>query len=225
MQVNEDKEAREQMILDNIPLVWSLVRRFSFASQEKEELFQVGMVGLVHAVDRFDSAYQVKFSTYAVPLILGEIKRFLREDKPIKVTRTIVENRKKIKEMMQENEQVTMEQLARKTGLSTEDVALALGSEHPVTSIYESVYKSDEGQVTLVDQLAQKGKSLETNVEEEQLLQQAAQALNEMEKKLIQMRFYENKTQSQIGEQLSLSQVQVSRLEKKILYKMRQVIE
>lgn len=219
-----DKEAREQMILDNIPLVWSMVGRFPYATQDREELFQVGMVGLMCAVDRFDTKYQVQFSTYAVPLILGEIKRFLRDDGPVKMTRSIVENRKKIRELPDGGKELSLEQIAEQTGLSMEDVILAMGSEKPVESIYQPVYDSGEGEVLLVDQLQQKDKSVEQDIEDRQLLQQAFGQLDDVEEKLIHLRFFENKTQTQIGEILHMTQVQVSRMEKKVLCKMRRGI-
>jgi RNA polymerase sporulation-specific sigma factor len=219
-----DKEAREQMILDNMPLVWSMVGRFAYANREKEELFQVGMVGLMHAIDRFDTRYQVQFSTYAVPMILGEIKRFLRDDGPMKMTRSILEHRKQIRGLLEQDNDMTMEQLAENSGLSMEDVVLALGSEKPVESIYQPVYDAGEGEVLLVDGLPQKDKPVEQDVEEKQLLQQAFTALEPSEERLIRLRFFENKTQTQIGEILHMTQVQVSRMEKKILCKMRREI-
>ncbi len=221
---NGDSEAREEMILNNIPLVWSMVGRFPHAAQEREELFQVGMVGLLCAVDRFDPAYGVQFSTYAVPLILGEIRRFLRDDGPIKVSRSIVENRKKIRGLPDGGRSYSVEEIAEKTGLRVEDVVLAMGSEKPVESIYQSVYDSGEGEVLLVDQLRQRGKPIEQDIEERQLLQQAFGQLNEVEEQLIHLRFFENRTQTQIGEILHMTQVQVSRMEKKILCKMRRGI-
>lgn len=220
-----DVTAREQMILDNIPLVWSMVARFHYANREKEELFQIGMLGLMQAVDRFDVNFGVQFSTYAVPVIMGEIRRFLRDDAPVKVTRSIVENRKQIQKIQTENPGCTMEELAEKSGLSLEDVVLALESEQPVTSIYESVYDSGDSQIFLVDKLEQKEKTIEEQVEEKELLHQALSRLDDREKQMIEMRFFENKTQTQVGKILNMSQVQISRWEKKVLIKIRQVVE
>lgn len=219
-----DKAAREQMILDNIPLVWSMVGRFHYTGQEKEDLFQVGMVGLMCAIDRFDTSYHVKFSTYAVPLILGEIRRFLRDDGPMKITRSILEHRKQIRLLTETKDDMTIEEIAEKTGLSTEDVVLALGSEKPVESIYQPVYDAGEGEVLLVDKLQQKERSIEEDVEEKQLLKQAFGPLEPEEERLIWLRFFENKTQSETGALLRMTQVQVSRMEKKILGKMRREI-
>lgn len=219
-----DKEERDRLVLDNMPLVWSMVGRFPSAGKDKEELFQIGMIGLMQAIDRFDPTYEVRFSTYAVPLILGEIRRFLRDDNPIKVSRTIAEHRKQVQTLQQGQEDISVDQIVEKTGLTREDVVLAMASARPVTSIYETAYDSGESQVLLVDQLEGKEKPMEEEVLEEQILALAMQALSAEEKNLIQMRFFENMTQTEIAGRLGMTQVQVSRREKKILQKMRQFI-
>lgn len=219
-----DKGERDRLVVDNMPLVWSMVGRFSSSGKDKEELFQIGMIGLMQAIDRFDTTYDVRFSTYAVPLILGEIRRFLRDDNPIKVSRTIAEHRKQIQTLQQGQEDISVDQIVEKTGLTREDVVLAMASARPVTSIYETAYDSGESQVLLVDQLEGKEKPMEEEVLEEQILALAMQALSAEEKNLIQMRFFENMTQTEIAGRLGMSQVQVSRREKKILQKMREFI-
>lgn len=219
-----DKGERDRLVVDNMPLVWSMVGRFSSSGKDKEELFQIGMIGLMQAIDRFDTTYGVRFSTYAVPLILGEIRRFLRDDNPIKVSRTIAEHRKQIQTLQQGQEDISVDQIVEKTGLTREDVVLAMASARPVTSIYETAYDSGESQVLLVDQLEGKEKPMEEEVLEEQILALAMQALSAEEKRLIQMRFFENMTQTEIAGRLGMTQVQVSRREKKILQKMREFI-
>ena len=219
-----DKGERDRLVVDNMPLVWSMVGRFSSSGKDKEELFQIGMIGLMQAIDRFDTTYDVRFSTYAVPLILGEIRRFLRDDNPIKVSRTIAEHRKQIQTLQQGQEDISVDQIVEKTGLTREDVVLAMASARPVTSIYETAYDSGESQVLLVDQLEGKDKPMEEEVLEEQILALAMQALSAEEKNLIQMRFFENMTQTEIAGRLGMTQVQVSRREKKILQKMREFI-
>lgn len=219
-----DKGERDRLIVDNMPLVWSMVGRFSSSGKDKEELFQIGMIGLMQAIDRFDTTYDVRFSTYAVPLILGEIRRFLRDDNPIKVSRTIAEHRKQIQTLQQGQEDISVDQIVEKTGLTREDVVLAMASARPVTSIYETAYDSGESQVLVVDQLEGKEKPMEEEVLEEQILALAMQALSAEEKRLIQMRFFENMTQTEIAGRLGMTQVQVSRREKKILQKMREFI-
>ena len=219
-----DKGERDRLVVDNMPLVWSMVVRFSSSGKDKEELFQIGMIGLMQAIDRFDTTYDVRFSTYAVPLILGEIRRFLRDDNPIKVSRTIAEHRKQIQTLQQGQEDISVDQIVEKTGLTREDVVLAMASARPVTSIYETAYDSGESQVLVVDQLEGKEKPMEEEVVEEQILALAMQALSAEEKRLIQMRFFENMTQTEIAGRLGMTQVQVSRREKKILQKMREFI-
>ncbi len=219
-----DKGERDRLVVDNMPLVWSMVGRFSSSGKDKEELFQIGMIGLMQAIDRFDTTYNVRFSTYAVPLILGEIRRFLRDDNPIKVSRTIAEHRKQIQTLQQGQEDISVDQIVEKTGLTREDVVLAMASARPVTSIYETAYDSGESQVLVVDQLEGKEKPMEEEVLEEQILALAMQALSAEEKRLIQMRFFENMTQTEIAGRLGMTQVQVSRREKKILQKMREFI-
>ena len=219
-----DKGERDRLVVDNMPLVWSMVGRFSSSGKEKEELFQIGMIGLMQAIDRFVTTYDVRFSTYAVPLILGDIRRFLRDDNPIKVSRTIAEHRKQIQTLQQGQEDISVDQIVEKTGLTREDVVLAMASARPVTSIYETAYDSGESQVLVVDQLEGKEKPMEEEVLEEQILALAMQALSAEEKRLIQMRFFENMTQTEIAGRLGMTQVQVSRREKKILQKMREFI-
>ena len=208
-----DKGERDRLVVDNMPLVWSMVGRFSSSGKDKEELFQIGMIGLMQAIDRFDTTYDVRFSTYAVPLILGEIRRFLRDDNPIKVSRTIAEHRKQIQTLQQGQEDISVDQIVEKTGLTREDVVLAMASARPVTSIYETAYDSGESQVLVVDQLEGKEKPMEEEVVEEQILALAMQALSAEEKRLIQMRFFENMTQTEIAGRLGMTQVQVSRRE------------
>lgn len=220
-----DQEEREKLVVENIPLVWSMVGRFGSSGKEKEELFQIGMIGLLHAIDRFDTTYDVKFSTYAVPLIIGEMRKFVRDDTPIKVSRTIVEHRKQIMALQQEKQDISVEEMARRTGLSQEDVVLALGSSQQVGSLYDAAYDSGEGEVLLIDQLQEKGKPMEQQVMEKEMVTLAMQSLSAEEEQLIRLRFFENMTQTQIGEKLHMTQVQVSRQEKRILKKMREFIK
>ena len=220
-----DSEEREKLVVENIPLVWSMVGRFRTSGKEKEELFQIGMIGLLHAIDRFDTTYDVKFSTYAVPLIIGEMRRFVRDDTPIKVSRTIVEHRKQIMALQQEEQDISVEEMAKRTGLSQEDVVLALGSSRPVGSLYDTAYDSGESEVLLIDQLQEKGKPMEQQVMENEMVALAMQSLSAEEEQLIRLRFFENMTQTQIGEKLHMTQVQVSRQEKRILKKMREFIK
>jgi RNA polymerase sporulation-specific sigma factor len=220
-----DAGAREQMILDNVPLVWALIRRFPGMGQEREELFQAGMVGLVLAIDRFDPSYQVQFSTYAVPVILGEIRGFLRKDRPVKLSRSICANSVQIQRLLQQEPELDLAGIAERTGLSMEDVILAFGSTVPMASLSQPGYDTGDGELPLMDQIPGEAKPVEQEVEEKQLLQQALNCLEGVEQQLIGLRYFERMSQSQVGKHLGMSQVQVSRMEKKILQKMRKCLQ
>lgn len=250
-----DKEAREQVILENVGLVWSIVRRFSGRGCEMEDLFQIGSIGLMKAIDKFDLSYDVKFSTYAVPMISGEIKRFLRDDGMVKVSRTLKENGWKVKQaadaLSQElGREATLPEIAERSGLAPEDIVMALEANIEVESIYRSVYQSDGSEIYLVDQVvgnagtatgrcisgADGGSGLGTarnlagaceDFEKEKvlnhmLLTQLLGELSEKERELILLRYFQDKTQVEVAKRLGISQVQVSRLEKKILVRMRE---
>ena len=156
-----DKEARDQLVANNIGLVWSIVRRFLNRGCEAEDLFQIGSIGLMKAIDKFDTGYEVKFSTYAVPMIAGEIRRFLRDDGMLKVSRTIREHAGKVQSVRQRlqvtlNREPTVGELSAETGLSPEDIMLALDSSGEVESIYKTVYQGDGASITLIDRLEEK---------------------------------------------------------------------
>ena len=216
-----DKEARNTLIEENVGLVWSIVRRFSGRGYEPEDLFQVGTIGLMKAVDYFDDAYDVRFSTYAVPMITGEIRRFLRDDGMIKVSRTIKDHaglvRKccvKLAERL--GREPTPAELAKETGLSAEDVVAAMMSGAQVESLHKVVYQGDGSSIELMDRLEDTRDENEA-VLNRFLVRDMLSGLNDEEKKIIIWRYFEQKTQSQIARKLGISQVQVSRLEKKIL--------
>ena len=210
-----DKQARDTLVLGNQGLVWSVVQRFLGRGHDKEELFQIGCIGLMKAVDKFDVSYEVCFSTYAVPVIMGEIRRFLRDDGMVKVSRSMKEKgylisnaRKKLTDML--GREPELKELAEKTGLSEEEIVLAVEANGEVESIYQSVYQSDGSEIYLLDRLKDK-----------LLIEELLQQLSGREQQLIKMRYFENATQSQIAAKLGTSQVQVSRMEKKILLQMR----
>ena len=154
-----DKDAREKLISDNMGLVWSIVRRFEHRGHEREELFQIGCIGLIKAIDKFETAYEVKFSTYAVPMIMGEIKRFLRDGSMMKVSRSLKENGWKIQkasDMLSQKygRDATLQEISAEVGLSVEDIVEAIEANGEVTSIYQPVYQSDESELYLVDQVS-----------------------------------------------------------------------
>ena len=230
---NGDKAARDKLVLENIGLVYSVSRRFAGRGYELEDINQIGTIGLIKAIDKFDDSFDVRFSTYAVPMIAGEIKRFLRDDGMLKVSRSLKENGYRIKKasdelVSQNGREATIEELAAATELSVEDVVMALEANTDVESIYRTIYQNDGNEVYLVDKLS--GSSGDTVKDEfagaqEQLLnsillEQLLAELDELEGKLIMLRYFKEMTQTQVADKLGISQVQVSRLEKKILKKL-----
>lgn len=222
---NGDKEAGELLVEENLGLVGSVVKRFENRGYEREDLFQIGAIGLIKAIEKFDFSYEVRFSTYAVPLVTGEIRRFLRDDGMMKVSRSIKESGWRVKQSREKLEQelgrsVTLQELADDTGLPEEEIALALDASQEVASIYQTVYQSDGSELYLVDKVA------DDEPEEERLLnrltvQQLLEMLGPKEQQLIKLRYFEGKTQCFVADQMGMSQVQVSRMEKKILQEMR----
>lgn len=220
-----NKEARERYIQGNLRLVLSIIQRFSGSNENMDDLFQIGCVGLIKAVDNFDDTLNVKFSTYAVPMIAGEIKRFLRDDGLIKVSRALKELAYKA---YQENERIknelgrdaTISELASKLEVSEEEISMAIDSSMEVESLHQTIYQNDGNEIYLMDKLKN-----EEGCEEEAINKvMISQILNEMtdnERRLIKMRYFSNMSQKDVGEQLGISQVQVSRLEKRILTKAR----
>ena len=236
-----DKEAREVLIEENLGLVRHIVKRFVGRGYDTEDLFQIGCIGLIKAIDKFDLQFNVRFSTYAVPMIQGEIKRFLRDDGMVKVSRTLKENGWRIRQAAERLSQVngreaTLQELSAETGLSIEDIVLALDANVEVESIYKSVYQSDGNEIYLVDQVvgADAGCTAGINrangdVEKEKilnhmLLEQLLGILSETERELIHMRYFQDKTQVEVAKTLGISQVQVSRMEKRILLRLRREV-
>lgn len=226
-----NREARDFLVLQNMGLVYSVAKRFFNRGYDMEDITQIGTIGLIKAIDKFDLNQPVMFSTYAVPMISGEIKRFIRDDGMIKVSRSIKENSWKIRHASQELAQrlgrdATIEELADATGLSGEDIIMAMDASKDVESIYQTVYQGDGNTVFVVDKLAASAEiSPNEVVINKMMLEQLLEELSDMEKELIKMRYYEDKTQVQVAEKLGISQVQVSRLEKKILIRMRKSVE
>lgn len=223
---NGDKAAREILIENNLGLVHHIVRRFMGRGHDTEDLFQIGSIGLMKAIDKFDTSFDVKFSTYAVPMIQGEIKRFLRDDGMVKVSRTLKENGWKISQanhaMDQElGREPSLMELSQRTGLSMEEIVTALEANAEIESIYKSVYQSDGNEIYLVDRIPEH-KNVHEELMNKMLIEQLLNELGQNERMLIELRYFENKTQVETAGALGISQVQVSRLEKKILLRMRQ---
>lgn len=222
-----DKEARDLLVIENMGLVYSVARRFYNRGHEMDDISQIGTIGLIKAIDKFDLEQPVMFSTYAVPMISGEIKRFIRDDGMIKISRTIKENNWKVKQAERNLTQkygrdVTLEELAKETGIFKEDIVMAMEATKDVESIYQTVYQKDGNSMYMVDKLSSDREvSGSDTVVNRLMLEQMLDNLSDMERQLIELRYYEDKTQVQVANILGISQVQVSRLEKKILIRMR----
>ncbi len=229
---NGDKAAKEKIVSDNEGLVWSIARRFMGRGYDLEEIFQIGCIGLLKAIDRFDANFQVQFSTYAVPLISGEIKRFLRDNGMIKVSRILKQNGymiSKASEVLNTRfcREATIEEIAQMTGLTLEEIVMATEANREIESIYQTAYSSEGSEMYLVDKYVDEEKN---GVESEEvinrmLVEQALDTLEDREKKLIEMRYFQDKTQTQVAKEMGISQVQVSRMEKRLLTNMRKIID
>lgn len=226
------KAAKEKIVSDNTGLVWSIARRFTNRGYDLEELYQIGCIGLLKACDRFESRYGVQFSTYAVPLISGEIKRFLRDNGAIKVSRILKQNGYQISKAKEAllhkyGREATLDELAEYTGICVEDIVMATEANREVESIQQTICGKDGTQVSLVDRLVDEAESevAAENIMNRILIGQAMEKLDEMEQELIRLRFFEDKTQTEVARVLGISQVQVSRLEKKILIRMRRNLD
>lgn len=222
-----DKEARDTLFEENVGLVYSVARRFSGRGAEMEDLFQIGSIGLLKAVDKFDLSYDVKFSTYAVPMIAGEIKRFLRDDGILKVSRSLKENQYKIYKRREELERIlgrepTIPELAGDMHMPIEELILAMESKTEVESLQKTIYQGEGTEISLMDKLPEK-----ENQQEKLLnrifLEEILGSLDTGERQLIYMRFFQDMTQTEIAGELGVSQVQVSRMEKRILGKIRKM--
>ena len=222
-----DDQARERLIHHNIRLVWSVVQRFMGRGYEADDLFQIGCIGLLKAVDKFDLSYEVKFSTYAVPMIIGEIQRFLRDDGTVKVSRSLKEMGNKIRKAKDELSKTrgrapTITEIADHLGVSPEEVVLAQEAVRSPASIHETVYENDGDPITLLDQIADAD---EASWFEKIALKKAIEELDERERLIVYLRYYKDQTQSEVAARLGISQVQVSRLEKKILQHIKEKMD
>ena len=223
-----DKEARESLVMNNVGLVWSIVRHFSGRGYDLEDLFQIGSIGLLKAIDKFNLEFDVKFSTYAVPMITGEIKRFLRDDGMIKVSRSIKELGMRVRSARERmsyelGREPNLEELAAAVGASREEVAASMEAAAEVESIYKTVGNGDDQNLCLLDKIQDEDEA-EERLMNQMVLKELLLKLSEKDREIIIRRYYDNQTQSQIAADLNISQVQVSRLEKKILRQMREYL-
>ena len=208
-----DEEAKAQLVEENTGLVWCIVKRFCNRGVEAEDLFQVGSIGLLKAIDKFDLSYNVKFSTYAVPMISGEIKRFLRDDGMIKVSRSLKELAYKAylcQEKLQEKwgRDPTVSEIAEHLGVATEELTQAMDASGDIESLYKPIYQKEGQEIRLMDKLPEK-EGGEERLLNQMLLSQLLAYLNKEERKLIYLRYFANQTQTQVGVTLGISQVQV----------------
>ena len=219
------QEIMAKLIDENNGLIWSIVKRFRDRGYELEDLYQIGTIGFIKSIKRFDTSFDVRLSTYAVPYILGEIKRFIRDDGSVKVSRSIKELAIKIRDVQnkylrEKGREITISEIAKQLHTNEEEIALALDSLKPTVSIYEETSNDDEGGKTFLDKLS-------TDVDEqEQITNKIAikdliNNLEDRDKKIILLRYYKNKTQTEVAKILGISQVQVSRIEKKLLTSMK----
>ena len=221
-----DKEARAQLVEENTGLVWCIVKRFYNRGAEAEDLFQIGSIGLLKAIDKFDLSYDVKFSTYAVPMISGEIKRFLRDDGMIKVSRSLKERACKAFSCQEGlrrklGREPLLAEIAAELKVDKEELAAAMEASAEVESLHKTIYQKDGHEISLMDKLEEQ-ETGEDKVVDHMLLSELLKALNGEERKLIYLRYFAGRTQSDVGKILGVSQVQVSRMEKKILGRLRE---
>ncbi|MCR1897796.1 RNA polymerase sporulation sigma factor SigF [Irregularibacter muris] len=224
-----DKNAQERLVYYNLGLVRSIVKKFQNRNNEREDLFQLGSIGLIKAIQNFDTSYEVRFSTYAVPMIMGEIKRFLRDDGIIKVSRSLKETYQKIhavKESLSKklHRDPTLEEIASALNMEKEEIAMALEAGYSPEYLYDTIHQDDGTPILLIDKIS------DENVEDDNLveiltLKQMISQLEARERQIVVMRYFQDKTQTEIAKKLGISQVQVSRIEKKILGKMKEAMK
>ncbi len=222
---NGNQEKMTKLVEENNGLIWSIVRRFKDRGYELEDLYQIGSIGFIKSIKRFNTSFEVKLSTYAVPYILGEIKRFIRDDGSVKISRSIKDLAVKIKDiqkkhMVETGQEITIMEIAKQLKVQKEDIAIALDSLKPTVSIYDDSYTNDESGIAFID-------TLSTNVDEAEKLanrltiKEMIKKLEGREKEVIMLRYYKSKTQIEVAKILGISQVQVSRIEKKVLNSMK----
>jgi len=224
-----DNDAMNELIEMNLPLVSSISKKFLNRGYDYEDIFQIGSIGLVKAIHNFDLTYNVKFSTYAVPMIIGEIKRFLRDDGMIKVSRNVKSLARKVnfyKEILTKKlkRSPTIEELADYANVDKEEILFAIESSNSLQYLYDTIHQDDGAPVLLIDKLSEKGVD-DGNIIERIALKEALQSLDSKARQIIVLRYFKDKTQVQVAKMLGISQVQVSRIEKKVLSQMRKKLE
>lgn len=222
-----DSAAKDEILQENAGLIWSVVRRFQ-GRAEQEDLYQIGAIGLLKCIDKFDFSFDVRFSTYAVPMIMGEIKRFLRDDGAVKVSRGLKElafRAKKMqdKAMAEENREMSLQELATALDVEKEELVLAMEAGREVESLYAAAGGQSDTPLQLIDKLSD-GTEAEKMMERLSLME-ALEHLDAKERQIITLRYFQDKTQTDVAKRIGISQVQVSRIEKRVLQQMRQALE
>lgn len=225
---NGNKEARQQFINGNLKLVLSVIKRFNNRNENADDLFQVGCIGLIKAIDNFDLSQNVLFSTYAVPMIIGEIRRHLRDNNSIRVSRSLRDIAYKALQLKEqilnfENREASIDEIAKNLGLDKEEVAHALDAIQEPVSLYEPIYNDGADALFIMDQISD-NKNVDENWIEDIAISESLKKLSDREKNIIRKRFFDGKTQMEVAEEIGISQAQVSRLEKTALYRMRKSI-
>ncbi|MBC5997523.1 RNA polymerase sporulation sigma factor SigF [Romboutsia ilealis] len=226
---NGDEEAKEILIKNNLGLVRSVISKFSNIGYERDDLFQLGSIGLIKSIYKFDPKFNVKFSTYAVPMILGEIKRYLRDDGMVKVSRSLKQIAIKAKTQTEVltkklGREPSIEELAHELDVEKEDLVMAMEANFSVEYLHGVIHEEEGSPICLIDKISLKGENEEERVIDNLLLKQVLDKLEKRERQIIVLRYFEDKTQSEIGDILNISQVQVSRIEKKVLSKLKSYI-
>lgn len=223
-----DMAARETYIKGNLRLVLSVIKRFSNHNENVDDLFQIGCIGLIKSIDNFNPDMGVKFSTYAVPMIIGEIKRFLRDDGILKVSRSVKENQYRIGRKREELEKAlgrepTFGELAESVQMLPEELAMTMDAANDVESIYQIIYQGEGNELRLLDKIPEK-ENLHDRLLNKIFLEELLRSLNAEERKLLYMRYFREMTQTEVADEFGVSQVQISRMEKKILNRLRAII-
>lgn len=223
-----DREAQDKMVRSNVGLVSAIVKKYLGRGFEYEDLFQIGSIGLIKAIQNFDESFHVRFSTYAVPMIMGEIKRFIRDDGIIKISRQMKETAKKIKyakeNFAKENgREVTVEELSQILQIPPEEVVMSMESMATIEYLYDTIHQDDGAPVMLIDKIGE-NRDYGTEIIDKVALKEILNSLGARERQIIIFRYFKDMTQSQIAEKLGISQVQVSRIEKKVLAHMKKAM-
>lgn len=224
-----NQEAMNRLIEMNLPLVSSISKKFINRGYDYEDIFQIGSIGLVKAIKNFDNKFNVKFSTYAVPMIIGEIKRFIRDDGMIKVSRNVKSLARKIhfdrEQLIRDfDREPTIDELANYTGVDKEEILFAIESSAGLQYLYDTIHQDDGAPVLLIDKLSEKGED-DSNMIDKIALKEALRTLDDKGRQIIMLRYFKDRTQVQVAKMLGISQVQVSRIEKKVLQEMKRRLE